>query len=41
VCRPARPAAPAPATPAPSRLAFSFREGIFEEQAATIVDGAM
>lgn len=39
-----RPAAPAPVAPAPAtspapRLDFSFREGIFEEQAATIVDG--
>lgn len=42
--RPPRPAAPAPAARAPATppapgLKFSFREGIFDEQAATIVDG--
>jgi hypothetical protein len=39
--RPGRPAAAAAPAPAAPRLTFSFREGIFEEQAATIVDGVM
>ena len=38
--RPSRPAAAAPAAPAPP-LEVSFREGIFEDQAATILDGAV
>jgi len=36
---PSRPSASAPATPAPP-FEFTLRDGIFEEQGATIVDGA-
>ena len=41
--RPSRPAVAAPAAPTPpaSPLEFSFREGLFEDQAATILDGAV